>query len=88
MRYIKFTGGTGYCGCDIEEYCEYDDSITDSELDSVAEEMAYEQGETYGYVATGWGEDWECEEDREAYFEGCSCEWEEISKEEYEENKR
>ena len=86
MRYIKFTGGNGYCGCDIEEYVEYEDDTTDEELDVDAREYALDNGETYEYVATGWDEDWECEEDRDNYYEGCWCIWEEISKEEFEES--
>lgn len=84
MRYIRFTGGTGYCGCDIEEYIAYDDIIDDEDLDEIAEEMAYDNGESYEYVVIGWDEEWESEEDRENYFANCWCNWEEISKEEFE----
>ena len=87
MRYIKFTGGTGWSGCDFEDYVAYE-NIFDEELDAIAEEYAAENGETYEYVAIGWGEDWETEQDREDYYENCWCEWEEISKEEFDENLR
>lgn len=85
MRYIKFTGGNGYCGCDIEDYAAYED-ISDEELNNIAEIYALDNGSTYEYVATGWGRDWECEEDRDYYYDGCWCIWEEISKEEFEES--
>lgn len=85
MRYIKFIGGNGYCGCDIEEYELYDDSVTDEELDLVAEELARENGAMFEYVATGWGDRFESEEEEEDYYNSCWCNWEEITKEEYEE---
>lgn len=50
-------------------------------------ELAADNGETYSYVATGWGEDFETEQDEESYYENLYCEWEEVSEEEYEENR-
>lgn len=89
MRYIYFTGGTGYCGCDFDEYLEVPDDTPDSMLDSMAEDFAYDNGESYEHVATGWGNGWETEEEQESYYqEDCWCSWEEISEEEYLENKR
>lgn len=85
MRYIHFTGGNGYCGCDIDEYQTFED-ITDEELDTIADEKAMENGEQYEYVCTGWDEEFESEEERDDYYANCSCNWEEISKEEWEEN--
>lgn len=83
MRYIKFTGGNGYTGCDIEDYVAYED-ISDEELNEIANEYALDNGETYEFVATGWDEDWEDEADREDYYDSCWCIWEEISEEEFE----
>lgn len=86
MRYIHFTGGNDYCGCDIDEQEAFPDNVTDYELDEIAENKAIENGESFSHCATGWNEDFESEEEEEDYYEGCWCEWEEISKEEYEEN--
>lgn len=83
MRYIKFSGGTDYCGTEFEDIQAFEDSVTDSELDEQAEEMARENGESYSYLHTGWEDEFEDEDDEEAYFAGCYCNWEEVSYEEY-----
>ena len=85
MRYIRFTGGTGYCGCDIEDY-RAPDSVEDHEIDLIAEDMAHDNAESYEHVATGWGEGWESEQDEEDYYANAYCDWEEITREEYIEN--
>lgn len=84
MRYIKFSGGTGYCGCGFEEVEEFPDSASDTFLDGLASDKAYDNGESFTYCATGWGEDFESEQDEQDYYESCYCDWKEISKEEYE----
>lgn len=86
MKYVKFEGGTGYCGCDFEEYGMYLDNITDSELDAILSDMVYENALSYEHVVTGWGEDFESEEERESYYEDTDGSWEFVSKEEYYEN--
>ena len=85
MRYIHFYGGTGYCGCDFDEYLAVSDDTFDATLDSMAEDFAYDNGESYEHVATGWGNGWENEDEQEDYYQNCWCNWEEISKEEFEE---
>lgn len=85
MRYIKFIGGTDYCGTDFTLVREYEDDWSDADLNEEADELATANGESFEYLATGWDNDFETEEDREAYYEGCYCGWEEISKEEYDE---
>lgn len=87
MRYIHFTGGNGYCGCDIDEYVEFEGDTLDEDLDQYAADLAADNGETFSYVATGWGEDFESEQEENDYYENCWCNWEEVSEEEYEENK-
>lgn len=89
MRYIKFTGGNGYCdcGCGFEEYAVFEDGYPDEFIDQYAEELAEDNGEMYESVVVGWGEDFETEEERESYYEDCWCNWEEITKEEYEEKR-
>lgn len=86
MRFIHFTGGNGFCGCDIDDYEKFPDDTTDEELDQIAEEKAAENAETLEYVATGWDGDFESEEERDAYYENANCSWTEITQEEYEDN--
>lgn len=50
--------------------------------------MIYDNAQSFRHCATGWGSDFESEEEREAYYEDCCGSWVYISKEEYEENKR
>ena len=97
MRYIKITGGTNYCGQDFEEYLETD--MTDAELDRYCIEAAYENAGQYEYTVWGWGvgtaEEYakesdisieEAEQMIEEYYGEAYSNWEEITKEEYEEN--
>lgn len=86
-RYIRFIGGNGYCGCDIDEVEVFPDDTTDKELDQCADDMAMENGESFEDVATGWDRDFESEEEREDYYDGCYCSWHEISEEDYKEMK-
>lgn len=86
MKYIKFSGGNGYCGCEFEDYQVFEDDVPLDILNEIAEELAQDNAESYEYVVTGWDEDFESEEDREYYYENIYCNWEEISEEEYEEN--
>lgn len=87
MRYIHFAGGNGYCGCNIDEYEAFPDTASDLFLDNIANDKAYDNGETFSYVATDGGADFESEEEEANYYADCWCDWEEVSKEEYEENK-
>ena len=97
MRYIKITGGTGYCGQDFEEFLKTDKS--DKELDTYCVEAAEENAEQYEYTVWGWGvgtaEEYaenngvsieEAEQMIEDYYADAYADWEEITKEEYEEN--
>ena len=86
MKYIKFYGGNGYSGCDFEQYEAYEDNITEEALAEIAYELANDNAQSYEYIATGWDEDFESEEERESYYENIECGWEEVTKEEYEEN--
>ncbi len=86
MRYIKFIGGNGYCGCDIEEYKTFKDGYPDELIDQYARELAESNGEDFEHIATGYDGEFETEEERESYYEDCWCNWEEITLEEWEEN--
>ena len=83
MRYIRFEFGTDYCGTDNTEYQALADSVSDNEINEIANDLANENAEQYTYLATGWDDDWESEEDEASYYEGIWYEWEEISEEEY-----
>lgn len=88
MKYVRFSGGNGYCGCDYEVYEKFEDDITEKDLNEISDGLAYENAETYEHVATGWNEDWESEEDMESYYDDALSysSWNYCSEEEYEEN--
>ena len=94
MRYIKFEGGTGFCGRDFTEFEVFEDSIKDSKLDNIADEYARDNGESYLDIEKDYciyREDFESEEEyedaycqaEEWYFEDCYCNWTELTREEY-----
>lgn len=96
MRYIKFSGGTGFCGCDFEEYMEFD-SITDEQLNEYTDELIYDNANSYADIEIDYDiceDNYDSEEEyraaffeaEEAYYNEAYGTWEEISKEEYEEN--
>lgn len=98
MRYIRIKGGTGYCGQDFEDFLKTE--MTDEELNELIGEMAQENAEQYDYTVWGWGvytaEEYaeendvsveEAEQMKEDYYADAYADWEEITKEEYEENK-
>ena len=88
MKYIRFYGGNGYCGCDYEYYESFGDDTSENEIETYATELGYENAESYEYVATGWNEDFETEDDRQEYYEDALsyCGWDYCTKEEFEEN--
>lgn len=84
-RYIIVTRSNGYCGCDSTEYYIFPEETTDNEIDEYIQEGMYDYAEQYEYVAIrGWGEDWEDEDDREAYYDNCGFDWHEATEEERE----
>lgn len=87
-RYIIVTRHNGYCGCDSTEYYIFPEETTDSEIDEYIEEGMYDYSESYEYLVTGWGEDWESEDDREEYYDNCGFDWHEADEEEREEYKK
>ena len=83
MKYILFTGGNGYCGCDWEEAYVFDDKdITDAYLDGLARSLAIDYAETYEYVAKG-EEGWENEEEETDYYDNIYWDWTEMDEETY-----
>ena len=81
MRYIRFTGGNGYCGCDLETYEKFEDDATDEYLDEYACDLAKDNAESYEGIF-----DFEDDEEIEEYYESIYYDWEEVSEDEYNEN--
>lgn len=90
MKYIKFTYSNGYCGCDEEVYAAFDDGVDDSEI----EEYGCDGLQMYGFYEPDSRfvdeDDYDSEDDYmdayDEYQENIEVSWEEISKEEFEEN--
>ena len=89
MKYVRFSGGNGYCGCDYEEYVMFDDDCPEDEIENYSIELAYQNAESFEYVETGWDSDFEDENDREMYYENALsyCGWDYCSEKEFNENK-
>lgn len=95
MKYYKFVADTPYCGTDYTEYYSFEDEVSETILGKMAEEIRQQNAETYEYLVFGWlvdpvedgdiSED-EYEETIDNYYSDCTCEWEEISEEEFLEN--
>ena len=88
MKYVRFWGGNGYCGCDYEEYEKFEDDVTEEVLNDYSKEIGYENAETYEWVVLRYDSDWESEEEREEYYEDALdyCGWEYCTQEEFLEN--
>lgn len=84
MRWIIFEGGTDYCGTKFTDWATFADDTSDSDINDYANALARDNGESFEYLHTGWGGEFEDEEDKESYYAGCYCEWTEVTKEEYE----
>lgn len=98
MRYIKFWGGTPFCGTDYEEYEVFEDSITDDELDNISADKSTDNAASYEDLERDYSidrDDYETEEAyedalaeaSEEYYAESSGGWEEVTEEEYNENK-
>ena len=80
--FVRITYSNGYCGCDETEVIEVENM---EEAKTYAAEGVDNYAETYTYVATGWNEEFESEEEETEYYESCIYDIEEISEEEYQE---
>lgn len=92
MVYYKFLATTPYCGTDHEEYLAYEQQPTVEELIETADTICLENAESYEYLVTGWdnenieGEDEDIvQELLNNYYADCSCVYQRISQEEYNE---
>lgn len=98
MFYYKFTADTQYCGTQNEFYLKSEEELSSSELSALCDEYARQNGECFEYLVDkdteyceDEYEDYEdfeeaIEQDKLWYWESVSCEWEEISEEEYNDN--
>ena len=95
MRYVKFTASTPYCGTDNERYVAFRDGATDDEVDEYADDFARDNAESFEYLVFCWDADpvgdgemteEEYEETMDNFYADCHCEYEDVSKEEFEEN--
>lgn len=88
MKYVYFSGGNGYCGCDYKEYQAFEDDIDESEIDLISNEIAYQNAESYEYMVIGRNSDWGSEEEMEEYYDDALsyCGWNYCSEEEFRKN--
>ena len=93
MYYYKITTSTIYCGTENEHYIASQEPMSEAELNDLAEELKQDNADSFEYLVRGWDDELvedmsedEIDELMTNYYADCSCEWEEISKEEYEEN--
>lgn len=86
MRYFKFTYDNGFHTGAEDEYVEFDDNVTEEALNDYGVEALSAYAESYDYLALGWDNDEVDEDERDAYYENCDFNYEEVTKEEYMEN--
>lgn len=95
MKYYKFMADTPYAGTEYVEYYKFEDDISETILRETAEEIRRQNAESYDYLVFGWNADPvedgdmstdEYEEVMDSYYSDCTCDWEEISEEEFLEN--
>ena len=85
MFYYRFRSSAGYCGTEQEFCLSFEEPLTKEEQDDFCEEYSQEAFESFSYLATGWNEDFESEEEEESFREQCECDCIEITQKEYEE---
>lgn len=95
MRYFKFIADTEFVGTKNTRYVAFPDDVTDKELQRYANDFTRDNGESFEYLVFGWGTDpvadgdmtkEEYEQQLAFYYEDCSCEYFEITEEEFIEN--
>ena len=86
MKYFRICANTPYSGTDVEDYFVTENDEKAEELaEEQVEELCISNAESFEYLIGGW--DYEpTEEELEDYRTSCEGWYEEISKEEFEEN--
>lgn len=83
MRYIHFWGDAGICGTDYHYFMEFPDDTSDEAIDDISEDFRYDNAESFEYLALGWGNDFQDENERDDYYDNADGSWEELTKEDY-----
>lgn len=93
MFYFKFIATTPYSGTDHEEYIKFENRPTEDDLNNIAEDICRNNAESFEYLLTGWGSsdfdelsEEEQQEILDNYYADCCGTWEEVTREEFEEN--
>lgn len=88
MKYVKFEMGNGYCGYDEETFDEFEDTVTEDEIEEYAADLLVNWYSFY-YDDRFINEEDEDDYDNAMtdYQMNCYVNWEYVTKEEYEENK-
>lgn len=84
MRHIHFYGDAGYYGTDYHIFDVFPAETPDEFLEATAADYARDNADGYEYLDTGWDNDFEDEDAREAYYENVTGYWEEVTPQEYE----
>lgn len=78
-RYICFSFSNGYCGCDIQEFIAFPSDYSDKNVSDYGNDMLSDYADEYKPFLDD-------EDEVDYYYENYSFDWEEVSKEEWEEN--
>ena len=84
MRYIKFYGTNGYCGCDYEDWMIFDDNTPDHVIDGVSINLAIDNADMYEDNILNYNNPF-ADKEYEEYIDNAIeyADWKEISKNEY-----
>lgn len=84
MRYIKFYGTNGYCGCDYEDWMIFDDNTPDHVIDGVSIDLAIDNADMYEDNILNYNNPF-ADKEYEEYIDNAIeyADWKEISKNEY-----
>jgi hypothetical protein len=94
MKYYKFTADTPFSGTENTFYQCEENPLSEQELESLCADYSRDNAESFDYLVFGWNYDpveegemteEEYEQEMENYYCDCSCSWEEISEEEFNE---
>ena len=82
-KYILFSGGNGYCGCDFEDVLFYPNDTDENQIDADGWAMAEDNATTYSHYHFGWGEEYTDEEWQDFLDNYVEYSWQEITRAEY-----
>lgn len=84
-HYYRFFISSPYGGTDHEEWLAVREPWTDHDLSENFADLVFECAESYAYLRTGWGQDFDNVEDYDEWLEDCfeSSYWNEETRDEY-----